>query len=129
MDLVEVHPRADADLRHGRRHAELLAGELQNIGRCRRAAGSIDEHARQGDVGCKLAAQGLQFGEAVARTHLVDRVDPFRLGGVPSSTVLATLSQQIDQQATLVASANLLTIVGCGCLLVAIFAAWQRWLR
>lgn len=80
-------------------------------------------------LGTGLGAQGLQFGEAVARTHLVDRVDPFRLGGVPSSTVLATLSQQIDQQATLVASANLLAIVGCGCLLVAIFAAWQRWLR
>ncbi|QET05787.1 MULTISPECIES: MFS transporter [Cupriavidus] len=80
-------------------------------------------------AGTGLAAQGLQFGEAVARTQLVDRVDPFRLGGVPSATALATLSQQIDQQATLVATANLLAIVGCGCLLVAVFAGWQRWLR
>ena len=71
VDLVEVHPGANADLRHGSRRAELLAGEMQNIGRCRRAAGSIDEHALQADVGCKVSAQALQF--AAARDRQIDR--------------------------------------------------------
>lgn len=79
-------------------------------------------------AGTGTAAQCLQYGEAIARTHLVARIDPF--GTTPmSGAALAHLSQQIDQQAVLLAGANLLAIVAPGCLLVAAFALWQRWLR
>lgn len=79
-------------------------------------------------AGTGTAAQCLQYGEAMARTHLVARVDVF--GMAPrSQEALVSLSQQIDQQAVLLAGANLLAIVAPGCLLVAAVALWQRWLR
>ncbi|SDP26334.1 Major Facilitator Superfamily protein [Ralstonia sp. 25mfcol4.1] len=80
-------------------------------------------------AGTGTAAQCLQYGEALARTHLVARVDPFGIAPLPHGAALIGLSQQIDQQAVLLAGANLLAIVAPGCLLVAGFALWQRWLR
>lgn len=80
-------------------------------------------------AGTGLAAQGLQHGEAVARTHLVARVDSFGLPVPLGTSALTALSQQIDQQAVLVASANLLAILAASLLIVAAGAAWQRWLR
>jgi len=80
-------------------------------------------------AGTGTAAQCLQYGEAVARTHLVGRVDPFSIPYLPHGTGLIGFSQLIDQQAVLLASANLLAIVAPGCLLVAGLALWQRRLR
>jgi len=80
-------------------------------------------------AGTGAAAQCLQYGEALARTHLVARVNPFSMTPLPHGAALISLSQQIDQQAVLLAGANLLAIVAPGCLLVAGFALWQRWLR
>ena len=45
------------------------------------------------------------------------------------ATALATLSQLIDQQAVLVASANMLAVVAVICLGIAAVAIWQRALR
>ncbi|RZT39507.1 MFS transporter [Cupriavidus agavae] len=80
-------------------------------------------------AGTGTAAQCLQYGEAVARTHLVGRVDPYLAAHLPADVSLVSLSQTIDQQAVLLAASNLLAIVAPACLLVAGVAAWQRWLR
>lgn len=80
-------------------------------------------------AGTGTAAQCLQYGEAMARTHLVARVDAFGIAAAPHGVALINLSQQIDQQAVLVAGANLMAIVAPGCLLVAVVALWQRWLK
>ncbi|WP_137928406.1 MFS transporter [Cupriavidus sp. 2SB] len=80
-------------------------------------------------AGTGTAAQCLQYGEAVARTHLVGRIDPYLAYHLPPGLTLVSLSQEIDQQAVLLAGSNLLAIVAPACLLVAGFAAWQRWLR
>ncbi|MNX97868.1 hypothetical protein D3C86_1302510 [compost metagenome] len=80
-------------------------------------------------AGTGLAGQWLQAGEAVARTHLIARVTPYGLATPPDAAALATLSQLIDQQAVLVASANMLAVVAVVCLGIAAVAVWQRWLR
>lgn len=80
-------------------------------------------------AGTGLAGQWLQAGEAVARTHLIGRVTPYGLPVPLDPTALATLSQLIDQQAVLVASANMLAVVAVICLGVAAIAVWQRALR
>lgn len=79
--------------------------------------------------GTGLAGQWLQNGEAVARTHLIGRVTAYGLPQAPDAATLATLSQQIDQQAVLVASANLLAVLAVACIAIAAVAGWQRCLR
>ncbi len=80
-------------------------------------------------AGTGTAAQCLQYGEAVARTQLVGGIDPFSIPYLPHGFGLVGLSQLIDQQAVILAGANLLAIVAPGCMLVAGIALWQRWLR
>ncbi len=77
--------------------------------------------------GTGAASLWLQYGETVARTHLIERITPFDLGGVPPMPEVMRMATALQTQATLVASANLLSwlAVFCGC--VAVIALLIRW--
>ncbi|WP_321943120.1 MFS transporter [Paraburkholderia tropica] len=77
--------------------------------------------------GTGAASLWLQYGEAIARTRLVERITPFDLGGMPPMPELMRMASELETQATLVASANLLSwlAVFCGC--VAVIALLIRW--
>jgi len=79
-------------------------------------------------AGTGIAAQYLQYSEAVTRANLVARIDA-AAAWHQSVEALEAMSTQIDQQAVLVGASNLLAIVASACVVVAIVAAFQRWLR
>jgi MFS family permease len=79
--------------------------------------------------GTGAASLWLQYGEAIARTRLVARMTLFDMGGMPSPNELAQMGSMLETQATLVASANLLSWLAIFCGAVAAAALVIRWRR
>jgi len=77
--------------------------------------------------GTGAASLWLQYGEAIARTRLVERITPFDLGGVPPISDMMRIASMLQTQATLVASANLLSALAIFCGVVAVVALVIRW--
>ena len=79
--------------------------------------------------GLWLASLWLQYDEAIARTQLVAHVTPFEFQQGIDPAELARLSRLIDQQATLIGTANLLMLLAGACCVIAIVAVSQRALK
>ncbi|GAA7758003.1 MULTISPECIES: MFS transporter [Cupriavidus] len=80
-------------------------------------------------AGTGLASLWLQYDEAIARTQLVAHVTPFEFQQGIDPAELARLSRLIDQQATLIGTANLLMLLAGACCVIAIVAVSQRALK
>jgi MFS family permease len=78
-------------------------------------------------AGTGAASLWLQYGEAIARSRLVDRITVFDLGGMPAMPDMMRMTTMVETQATLVASANLLSWLAIFCAVVAVFALVIRW--
>lgn len=79
-------------------------------------------------VGTGLASMFMQQGVATHRTHLVEHINPFE-SGMLSARQLASLSAEVDRQATLLAGMDLLHGFALICLVFAVFAVAQRRFR
>lgn len=77
--------------------------------------------------GTGAASLWLQYGEAIARTRLVERITLFDLGGIPPMPQMIQIASSLETQATLVASANLLSWLAVFCGLVAAIALVIPW--
>ncbi|MBN3856350.1 multidrug efflux MFS transporter [Paraburkholderia sp. Ac-20340] len=78
-------------------------------------------------AGTGAASLWLQYGEAIARSRLVDRITVFDLGGMPPLPEMMAMASTLETQATLVASANLLSWLAIFCAVVAVLALVIRW--